>query len=236
MWCATRLYSGPIVICIIRKWYCQCFKAVISDIVFLSGKNIDRMIEIMNGELNKVFLWLNYNKLSLNVKNPQFMVFSLKKHIIANTEMWINNQIIDCVEHTTFLGVILDSHLTYHIQHVKIQIVKNIGILCRARKVLRTTTLITLYYAFIYPYLTYCVEVWGSAAKVYITSVVKIQKLACRIITSMPPRTSSVYLFTMLNFLNFNAIYMQCVLVMIWKSHSPYTSLVVPGSRQILRR
>ena len=32
--------------------------------VFLTGKNVDQMIEIMNGELNKVFLWLNSNKLS----------------------------------------------------------------------------------------------------------------------------------------------------------------------------
>ena len=37
--------------------------------VFLTRNNIDQMIEIMNGELNNVFLWLNSNKLSLNVKN-----------------------------------------------------------------------------------------------------------------------------------------------------------------------
>ena len=36
--------------------------------VFLTGNNIDQIIEIMNGELNNVFLWLNSNKLSLNVK------------------------------------------------------------------------------------------------------------------------------------------------------------------------
>ena len=137
------------------------------------------------------------------------MVFSLRKHIITNTDMCINNQLIDRVEHTMFLGVILDSHLTwsYHIQHVKIKMAKSIGILCRGRKVLKRTTLITMY-AFIYPYLTYCVEVWGSA-EVYIASVEKVQKLACRIITSMPPRTSSALLFTMLNFLNFNAIYIS---------------------------
>ena len=39
--------------------------------VFLTGKNIDQMIEIVNGELNNVFLWLNSNKLSLNVKKPR---------------------------------------------------------------------------------------------------------------------------------------------------------------------
>ena len=37
--------------------------------VFLTGENIDQMIEIVNGELNKVFIWLHSNKLSLNVKN-----------------------------------------------------------------------------------------------------------------------------------------------------------------------
>ena len=37
--------------------------------VFLTGNNVDQMIEIMNGELNNVFLRLNFNKLSLNVKN-----------------------------------------------------------------------------------------------------------------------------------------------------------------------
>ena len=70
--------------------------------VFLTGNNIAQMIEIMNGELNNVFRWLISNKLSLNVKKPQFMVFSLRKHIIPNTDMCINNQIIDRVEHTMF--------------------------------------------------------------------------------------------------------------------------------------
>ena len=72
------------------------------------------------------------------------MVFSLRKHIITNTDLYINNQVIDGVEHTMFLGVILDYHLTwaYHIQHVKIKIAKNVGILCRARKVLKRTTFI----------------------------------------------------------------------------------------------
>ena len=44
-----------------------------------------------------------------------------------------------------------------------------------------------------------------------------MQNLACIIITSMPPRTSSALLFTMLNFLNVNAIYKQCALVMMYK-------------------
>ncbi len=49
----------------------------------------------MDGELNNVFLWLNSNKLFLNVKKTRFMVFSLRKHIITNTDLCINNQMIE---------------------------------------------------------------------------------------------------------------------------------------------
>ena len=52
---------------------------------------------------------------------------------------------------------------------------------------------------------------------IYITSVEKVQKLARIIITAMPPRTSSALIFTILNFLNFNAIYKQCVVVIMYE-------------------
>ena len=45
--------------------------------VFLTWNNTDQMIEIMNGELNNVFIWLNSNKLSLNVnknRNSWYLV------------------------------------------------------------------------------------------------------------------------------------------------------------------
>ena len=51
----------------------------------------------------------------------------------------------------------------------------------------------------------------GLSRQSLITSVEKVQKLACRIITS------SALLFTTLNFLHCNAIYKQCVFVMMYK-------------------
>ena len=43
---------------------------------FLSGKDIDKMIETMNVELSKLVIWLQVNKLKLNVKKTHFMIFS----------------------------------------------------------------------------------------------------------------------------------------------------------------
>ena len=66
-------------------------------------------------------------------------------------------------------------------------------------------------------YLAYCVVVWYSPAKLCITSVGKVQKLVCRVITSIPTRTSFALLFSILNFLNVNVTFNQCTLVIIYK-------------------
>ena len=38
-----------------------------------------------------------------------------------------------------------------------------VGVIIKARKVLQKGSLISLYYSFIYPYLIYCNQIWGSA-------------------------------------------------------------------------
>ena len=100
----------------------------------------------------------------------------------------LNKQVLCKVESTLFLGVKLDSKLTWalHIQHIKMKIANNIGILCKAKKVFKVSTLTILKYSFIYPYMTYCIEVWGTAINIYVQSILKLQKLRCRIITNSP--------------------------------------------------
>ena len=68
---------------------------------------------------------------------------------------------------------------------------KGLGILCKAKRVLELDTPVTLYYNCIYPYIYYCIGVWGSASKECMTSIYKLQKRAVRIIKSVPIRTES---------------------------------------------
>ena len=55
--------------------------------------------------------------------------------------------------------------------------------------------MVTLYHSFIYPYLTYCLEVWGGAGDVYLLSLFKLQKRVVRIIKSLPHRAHTEPLF-----------------------------------------
>ena len=62
--------------------------------VFISGKNIENLTQIMNNELEKLAKWLQVNKLSLNVDKTHYMIFTLKKSVDANTNIIINDAII----------------------------------------------------------------------------------------------------------------------------------------------
>ena len=67
--------------------------------------------------------------------------------------------------------------------------------MARARKVLASLSLLTLYYSFIFPYLTHCKEVWGGAHERLLKGVIKLQKKALRIITGSKFRAHTDELF-----------------------------------------
>ena len=62
--------------------------------------------------------------------------------------------------------------------YIKGKLSKGIGIIHKARKVLKKETLLKIYYAFLYPYLTYCIEVWGNTFQCYLDIIFKLQKRA----------------------------------------------------------
>ena len=65
----------------------------------------------------------------------------------------------------------------------------------------------TLYYPFLYPYLSYCIEVWGSATTNRLNCLVVVQKRAIRLITRSGYRDHTQPLFDKLKLLNLNNIY-----------------------------
>ena len=99
---------------------------------------------------------MNINKLSLNIDNSNYMIFSSPRKTKAeHDEIKINDNIIEEIESTKFLGVIIDNKLNWnkHVNIAKSKIAKAIGIISKAWKCLSKHTLITLYYSFVCPHL-----------------------------------------------------------------------------------
>ena len=78
-----------------------------------------------------------------------------------------------------FFGVIIDHKLNWsdHILCIKNKISKSIGIINKIRNRLDRNTLRNLYFTFIYPYLIYCIEIWGNTNDTHLNPIVKIKKV-----------------------------------------------------------
>ena len=100
--------------------------------IFFSHKDMAYLIDTFNLELIKVSDWLKANKLSLNVKKTKYITFTPRqKRLNCSFQIAIDNQPINQVTETTFLGVILDKNLTWkpHISYLANKISKSIGVI-----------------------------------------------------------------------------------------------------------
>ena len=113
----------------------------------------------------------------------------------------------------------LDHKLSWqtHAEYISKKISKGIGILCKARKYLPKSSLITLYYSFIYPYINYCLEVWGKCTNNILSKIFILQKRAMRIISNSPWRAPSQPIFDELKILPLHKIYVYKIGLLMYK-------------------
>ena len=106
------------------------------------------------------------------------MIFHRARLKQTKIELNLGNISIKRISFTKFLGVIIDEKLSFtrHISYIKNKISKAMGIIIKARKYLYRKSLLNLYHAFVFPYLTYCMEFWGNASEVYLDALLKVQK------------------------------------------------------------
>ena len=119
------------------------------------------------------------------------------------------------VEKTTFLGVCIDSLLSWkpHIHEVENKIAKNIGIINRLHFLFPKNVLRSLYCSLVLPYLTYCSLVWGSTYPSNVEKLSILQKKIIRIVSDVPFRSHTDPLFHDLKLLKFKDVvtYQQCI-------------------------
>ena len=189
---------------------------------FCTGKDIDDLVDTVNHELKAIVSWLNANKMSLNVDKTHFMIFkSHSKKVTREKNIIVNGCKISEVTSTKFLGVMIDSNLTWkpHIDYISKKIAKNVGIIIKARKIFDKDTLLTLYYSFIFPYLNYCIQLWGPTYQTYLKKLELLQKKVVRIIAGVNKRGHSKPLFNDLRILTVNDLYAYNIGLIMYKYH-----------------
>ena len=99
--------------------------------LFFKHQNCITLYNIFNTELIKISKWFKLSKLSLNIKKSNHIMFRNKGKIVNNVNrvLKIDNVIIVQVNRCKFLGVIINSNLTWqdHIETICKKISKSIG-------------------------------------------------------------------------------------------------------------
>ena len=88
----------------------------------------------------------------------------------------------DCIK---YLGILIDSNLSWknQVNYIIKKIKRNIGIISKLRYYIDSKTLLHLYYALIYPFLTYGIIAWGNTYHSTLQPLYILQKKIMRIIT-----------------------------------------------------
>ena len=131
------------------------------------------------------------------------------KTLLITRQIILESNVLEQVGNTKFLGVYIDQHLEWktHVNFIAAKISKSLGLLYKAKYYLPSNSLLTLYCALIYPYLTYCNLIWAFT---YITSLQRIyllQERAIRAISKADYKASSKPVFANSKILDVFSIY-----------------------------
>ena len=101
--------------------------------------------------------------------------------------------------------------------YISKKIAKGIGIILKTRKVFSNETLFSLYHTFVYPYLNYCIHVWGKAYDTHLRHLIVLQNKIIRIINGVPPRTNVDNLYIKHNIISVKRLYSYNVGLFMYK-------------------
>ena len=157
------------------------------------------------------------------------MIFRTRQKTLPITrQIIIENNVLEQVDNTKFLGVYIDQHLTQktHVNFIAAKISKSVGLLYKAKYHLPSKSLLTLYYALFYPYLTYCNLIWASAYVTNLERIYLLQKRAVRAISQADYKASSKPLFANLKILDVFSIYLLQVSSFMYLYHNDTLPIV----------
>ena len=130
-----------------RSW--NLFFLLMTPTFLFSHNDPNFLMELVNTELQKLSCWLQGNKLSINVKKSNYIIFKTSQNRQKlDLHFSVNDTKINRVTETLFLGVIIDECLTWkpHILNLTRKISKSLGIIYKSSFCLNKNFLCTLYY------------------------------------------------------------------------------------------
>lgn len=166
--------------------------------LFIEGLDINQKVNEINNELSAVSKWCHENKLTLNVSKTNYLqIKNYQNPKTISHPIILNGAQLEQVSSTKFLGITIDQSLSWsnHINNLRAELHKSLGLIYRASSFLPEQLLILLYNSLVNSKIVYCLESWGNAPQTHLNKILVIQKKVIRTIFKKPPTEHTVPLF-----------------------------------------
>nr|CAH7757182.1 unnamed protein product [Callosobruchus chinensis] len=112
---------------------------------------------------NEFISWCKKNSVIINSSKTVLLEFYLLPKIPVGPTLSCFGSLIEPLTTTAFLGVTIDSHISWHaqIQTVCKKLQKSYFATSTLKNNLKTSSLLEVYYALVYSAISYCIITWG---------------------------------------------------------------------------
>ena len=151
--------------------------------------------EIQNSivrELEKIFKWLDVNKLCLNVTKSKFMIFQMPQKRVPQLSFNIEGLHTEQVYEFNFLGLLIDANLNWkaHLNAIGTKVSRIICLLHKLKYLFPKKVLHSIFNSLIMPHLNYSLLAWGTKSN----KIELLQKKAIRVLYSKSPIAHTAHL------------------------------------------
>ena len=152
-------------------------------VLYVSDSSLPAAIDKIAIAIQGLERWLCSNALVANEDKTKLMLF-YPKIPSAFPAVTFNGIQIEWVSSFKYLGVILDTKLSFndHISKVRISASKGLGAMRSVAKFLPSESLKTLYFSLVYPHLIYSIIVWGGVSESKLSPLQVVMNRALRVI------------------------------------------------------
>ena len=131
--------------------------------------------------------WLFANKLTLNPKKTEYLVFQPRQKLNFNLlpPLILAAEILEKASNIKYLGIVIDHHLSWHdhIDYVCDKVSRS-----KVKRYLGKHFLISIYYSQVYSHLIYGCSLWGYNYDCPLSQLIRLQNKAVRIMNDTPLR------------------------------------------------
>ena len=180
--------------------YSETFIFADDTAILYSDKSPKRIKKRVNIDLKFILKWLKANKISLNVKKTEMVLFKQSRKFINYTiKIKLDGKRLIPVSNINYLGVTLNENMSWmsHTEGLANKLRISNGILCKLRHFMPRNLLRMVYFSIFNSHLSYALQIWGQCLSSQ-SRIIKLQKCAVRIMTFSDYNAPTTLLFNQL--------------------------------------